>query len=96
MRARREGKRPKQPCRKLRSTANQPEAPVQSGDDWVPLELPPNFEETLSHWANYDGPKVGWCFLCDQPILTQDDLIPETNTHNCDAGRRFERELGEG
>jgi hypothetical protein len=51
-------------------------------------------DEMLMNWAHYSGPKVGWCLLCDGPIVSEDDFIPETNTHNCAEGQRFEREHG--
>ena len=93
MRQRREGKRTNRPCRSVRQPKlSQPEEPVQPGADWVPLQPPNNMEEMLLNWANYQGPKVGWCLLCDQPILREEDFIPETNTHNCPEGQRFERE----
>jgi hypothetical protein len=88
----REGKRTDQPCRSVRqSKLNQPED-GQPGQDWVPIELPPKIEQTLSHWAEYDGPKVGWCLLCDQPILRGEDFIPDTDLHSCPEGQRFHRE----
>jgi hypothetical protein len=93
MKDRREGKRTNHQYRSVpHRERNRPEEPVRPGDDWVPLQVPENMEEMLLHWANYEGPKVGWCFLCDRPILSEDDFIPETNTHNCAAGWRFERE----
>lgn len=93
MRDRKDGKGMNQRSRTVgRSEPNWPEQPAQPETDWVPLELPSNIEETLSHWAEYAGPKVGWCLLCDQPILREEDFIPETNTHNCPEGQRFHRE----
>jgi hypothetical protein len=34
----------------------------------------------LDHWASCAEENVGWCLLCDGPIRTAEDLIPETNT----------------
>ena len=31
--------------------------------------------------------RVGWCLLCNAPIRSEADLIPESNTHNCEEGR---------
>lgn len=31
--------------------------------------------------------------LCDAPIRRADDLIPDTNTHNCAAGRELEEQI---
>lgn len=61
-------------------------------EDWVPIELPENFDEILEKMSNSREPRVGWCFLCGGPIRREDDFIPNTNTHNCDAGRKFEAE----
>lgn len=58
-------------------------------DNWVPLQNTPNLEETLDDYAAYDGPKVGWCLLCNSPIQSDADFIPQTNTHNCAQGRRL-------
>jgi hypothetical protein len=44
----------------------------------------------MEAWLAYDKPKIGWCLFCNNPIETEDDLIPETNTHNCPEGRRLE------
>ena len=64
-------------------------------DDWVPVEIPGNFDEMLDAYDRYQGEKVGWCFLCNGPIRTDADLISGTNTHNCEAGRAFERKVAE-
>jgi hypothetical protein len=58
--------------------------------DWVPIEFPPNLMEMMEAWLTTDEPNVGWCFLCNQPIKCEDDLIPESNTHNCPEGRALE------
>ena len=59
-------------------------------DDWVPLDPTPNLMEMLERWANSTEPNIGWGLLCDQPIRCIDDLIPETNTHDCPEGRALE------
>jgi hypothetical protein len=92
----REVKRPKRPCRYVqRPNESELEEPAGPGADWVSPKIPDNLDEIILNWASYAGPsKVGWCFLCDQPILSEDDLIPGTATHRCDAGWRIEREYG--
>jgi hypothetical protein len=70
----------------------EPEEPVRVGPDWGPLQVPANLENMLEAWLAYDKPKIGWCLLCDSPIESEHDLIQETNTHNCPAGRRLEEE----
>lgn len=61
--------------------------------DWVPIQLPPNLEEMFEHWIDSDEPNVGWCLLCDCPIPSADDLIPGTNSHNCEAGRELDGKI---
>ena len=85
-----------QQCRRVRCNGRGlPADPVQPGEDWVPLQVPDNLESMLLNWTNFQGRSVGWCLLCDQPILSEDDFIPGTNTHSCGAGWRFEREHNE-
>lgn len=60
-------------------------------DDWVPIEFPPNLVEMMEAWRTSAEPNVGWCLLCNRPIKCEDDLIPETNTHDCPEGRAFEK-----
>ena len=36
---------------------------------------------------------VGWCLLCDGPIRSAQDLIPNTNTLNCPEGLKLESRL---
>lgn len=43
----------------------------------------------LLKWVNYSGLGVGWCLLCDRPILSEEDFIPKTNTHNYARGASF-------
>ena len=62
-------------------------------DDWVPVEFPNNIDEMLTAWTESTEPNVGWCLLCNSPIRTEADFIPETNTHDCEAGREFEAEI---
>jgi hypothetical protein len=95
MRQKREGKRSNRLRRNVQPEGNQPEEGVQPGEDWVHLEVPENMEEMLLKWTNFDRPTVGWCLLCDGPILSEENLIPGTNTHRCAAGWRFEREHSE-
>lgn len=66
---------------------------IESPEDWVPIQIPENLEEMLDAWVNCEGPKIGWCLLCNAPIRSVDDLIADTPTHNCEAGRRFEEEI---
>ena len=59
-------------------------------DDWVPVQIPDNFDEMLEAFANYSEERIGWCLLCNSPIRSEADLISNTNTHDCEAGRAFE------
>jgi hypothetical protein len=58
--------------------------------DGVPIQVPENLEEMLEAWTSYAGENVGWCLLCNGPIHTEADMIPGTNTHDCEQGRAFE------
>jgi hypothetical protein len=60
-------------------------------EDWVRLEpIPPEIDEKLDQWFASEHNSIGFCFLCGHSIQTADDLIPDTNTHNCAEGRLFE------
>lgn len=59
-------------------------------DDWVPIKRPANLEEMLETMLNSSEERVGGCLLCNSAIRTEADFIPETNTHNCAAGRALE------
>jgi hypothetical protein len=56
-------------------------------DKMVPIQFPPNFLDMLDAWSTSDEPNVGWYLRCNRPIKSEDDLIPETNTHNCFEAR---------
>jgi hypothetical protein len=56
----------------------------------VPIEFPDDLEQMLDDWASCAEENVGWCLLCDSPIRSEKDLIPNTNTHNCAQGLRLE------
>jgi hypothetical protein len=56
----------------------------------VPVQFPPNMMEMLDNWESCVEENVGWCLLCDGPIRSAQDLIENTNTHNCPAGLRLE------
>jgi hypothetical protein len=62
-------------------------------EDWVPIQVPDNFEAMIEDMSSYVGDKVGWCLLCNCPIRTASDMIPDTNTHNCEQGRAFEQSI---
>jgi hypothetical protein len=55
------------------------------------MQSPANIEETLSHWAQYKGPSIGF-FLCGQPILSEDDFIAGTSVHSCAEGWQLYRQ----
>ena len=64
-------------------------------DDWVSVKVPDDFDGMLVAWTESTEPNVGWCLLCNSPIPTEADFIPETNTHDCDAGRMFEADIAQ-
>jgi hypothetical protein len=59
----------------------------------VSIRFPENIEEMLENWESCPDENVGWCLLCDGPIRTGQDLIENTNTHNCPEGLRLESRL---
>jgi hypothetical protein len=56
----------------------------------VPIRIPANMEEMLEHFFEHQAEVLGWCLLCDSAIRTEDDLLPGTDTHNCEPGRTLE------
>ena len=59
----------------------------------VPIQFPANLGEMLESFALSTEQNIGWCLLCNRPIHTVADLIPETNTHNCARGIELETQL---
>jgi hypothetical protein len=57
------------------------------------MKVPDNLEEMFHAWADAREPNIGWCLLCNGPIRTEDDLIPGTNSHNCEEGRALEAKI---
>jgi hypothetical protein len=56
----------------------------------VPIQFPPNIMEMLDNWESCPDENVGWCLLCDGPIRSAQDVIPNSATHNCPAVLRLE------
>ncbi len=56
----------------------------------VPIRIPANMDAMLEHFVEHRGEVLGWCLLCDSAIRTEDDLLPGTNTHNCERGRAIQ------
>jgi len=69
--------------------ANEP----QTEEDWVPIMAPLDLEEMFNAWINDSEPNIGWCLICNRPIRSENDLIPESNVHNCEAARELEPKL---
>jgi hypothetical protein len=65
--------------------------PVEDG--WVPIKVPDNLEEMFQAWKDSSEPNIGWCLMCNNPIRTEDDLIPGTNSHNCAEGRALDAKV---
>jgi hypothetical protein len=57
------------------------------------IKFPENLWEMLGHWEDCSEENVGWCLLCDHPIRSEADMIPEINTHACPEGIRFNRSV---
>lgn len=62
-------------------------------DDWIPVKVPDTLDEMLMARADSTEPNVGWCLLCNSPIRTEAEFIPDTNTQDCEAGGMFEVEI---
>jgi hypothetical protein len=68
---------------------------TNANEDWVPIKFPDNLEEMLDAFANCTEERIGWCLMCNRAIRTEADLIPNTNTHNCAAGRALEAKIAD-
>jgi hypothetical protein len=62
-------------------------------DGFVHPEIPESFEEMVQKWLDHSGPRIGFCFLCGNPISAPEELIPRTSTHNCAEGRALEARI---
>ena len=62
-------------------------------EDWVPIQVPDNLEEMFEAMTSCEGEMVGWCLLCNSPIHTEANLIPGTNSHDCEQGRAMDAEI---
>ena len=65
----------------------------RENDEWVPIRCPENLDDMIETMASFTEEKVAWCLLCNQPIRTQADFVPNTHTHNCEAGRKLEKSI---
>ena len=65
----------------------------QHSKGWVPIQAPPKLDQMFQHWIDCEEPNVGWCLLCDSPIRSAEDMIPGTNSHNCEAGRAMDEKI---
>jgi hypothetical protein len=63
----------------------------QGGPQFSEIKFPDNITEMLDAWASCPEENVGWCLLCNGPIFSEKDMIPETNTHGCPEGIRSNR-----
>ena len=66
------------------------ETKVNNHHGGVPIQIPANMEEMLEHFFEHRAEVLGWCLLCDSAIRTEDDLLPGTDTHNCEPERALE------
>ena len=46
--------------------------------------------DAVEGWFGSKNRGCGLCLLCGETIRSEADFIPDSNTHNCDAGRRLE------
>jgi hypothetical protein len=52
-------------------------------DDWVPIKIPDNLEQTVAEWLESGDGSLGVCLLCGERIMTEADMVPGTNRHRC-------------
>jgi hypothetical protein len=73
------------------STPSNQQGDFQMKEKWTRIEpLSAEIEAGMEEWfANKRG--VGFCCLCGEVILSADDFIPLSNTHNCAEGLASER-----
>jgi hypothetical protein len=70
------------PSKKLRRSHEQ-----EDGADQVPRETSPKCSTTGQAVLKK---MLVWCLLCDGPIRSENDIMPNGNTHNCTERLRLE------
>jgi hypothetical protein len=55
-------------------------------NEMMPIQFPPNFEGLLDNWRSCPDENVGGCLLCDSPIRTAQDLIPNQQHSQLQGG----------
>lgn len=63
---------------------------LDASNDHLRMKIPANIDEMILKWASSTEDSIGWCLLCDSPIPSEDDMIPGTNTHDCEAGQALD------
>lgn len=77
-------------CGVMSEPENNEETAVSEHHGRAPIRIPANMDAMLEHFVEHRGQVLGWCLLCDSAIRTEDDLLPGTDTHDCEAGRALE------
>jgi hypothetical protein len=55
------------------------------------IQFPEDIIEIIAEWASSIERGVGVCLLCGSVILTEEEFISGTSTHDCSAGRSHEQ-----
>lgn len=61
-----------------------------SDDAEVPIQFSEDLMDALEGFYQERDNCLGWCMLCNHPIRALRDLIPGTNTHDCERGRALQ------
>jgi hypothetical protein len=62
-------------------------------EGWAQLKpLSAEIEDKLEAWFDSEGTLGAFCCLCGTEF-GQEDLLPNSNTHDCDAGRALESSI---
>lgn len=51
--------------------------------DWTAIEFPSNVLESVASYLEMQSECVGWCLVYNRPILTEEEMVPDTNLHHC-------------
>ena len=60
-------------------------------EEAVLIKPPDNIEEMIESWLVCERESVGYCFVCNSPILSVFDIIPGTNDHRCERQKKPRR-----
>jgi hypothetical protein len=62
----------------------------------VLLESSADIDRMIESWLADRGESVGYCFVCDSPIMSELDILPGTNDHHCEGKKAPRRRYRSG